>query len=433
MKKWSLGYEILRFFVKLIHDWFYRRIIILGKENIPKNKPVVFAPNHQNALMDPLAIIFTNKLQTVFLTRADIFRPLLVPIFSFLKMLPVYRIRDGADSLKNNEIIFDKSVEILESGMSMALFPEALHFGRRSLRPLKKAIPRIVFQAEEKNLFNLDIQIVPTGIYYDNYINTNSLLQVNYGKPISVKKYKDAYAENPQKAMLHLRDEIRDGLIPQIIHIEDLENYELYEDFRFILRKRMARKFKIKKPNQNWFIIDKKTIGRIAMVKGENIEKLKDFHSKFIKYYKLAGLRSLEIRKTNWLKYIINIVLLLAGLPLFIFAFVNNIIPYYLLKTFLKNKIKDPQFHSSLKFGFALLLLPIYYLIISLIPYIILDGFYVGYFIMLVVTGLLYVKYKLLFFNTRNHGVLIRARLFRKKEYKKMMKAYIEITRIIGI
>ena len=121
MNRWSLGYEILKFLVKLIHDWFYRRIIIIGRKNIPKNKGVIFAPNHQNALMDPLAIIFTNSLQTVFLTRSDVFRSVLVPIFSYFKMLPVYRIRDGAKSLKQNEEIFNK-IFLLESISVLFLF-----------------------------------------------------------------------------------------------------------------------------------------------------------------------------------------------------------------------------------------------------------------------------------------------------------------------
>ncbi len=431
MTRWSLAYEILRFFVKLIHDWFYRRIIIIGKENIPRKKPVVFAPNHQNALMDPLAIIFTNKLQTVFLTRSDVFLSFLVPVFSFLKMLPVYRIRDGAGALKNNERIFNKSVEILEARMSMALFPEALHFGKRSLRPLKKAIPRIVFMAEEKNNFSLDIQIVPVGIYYDNYTDSNSLLQVNYGKAISVKDFKASYEKNPQKAMLELRDAISEGIKPLIIHIEDLDNYELYETLRYLLRKKAARKFKIKAPNKNWFIIDKKVIAGISKLDEKSFEKLKELYEEFMELYKKSGLKSYEIKKTNWLKFSINNLMLLAGFPIFAFAFINNFIPYFLLQNFLKKKVKDPQFHSSLKFGFGLFLWPLYYLLISLIPYFIAGDFYWSYFLLLTITGLITVKYKLLYKITDTHAALIKIRVFHKKEYRKMMKVYARIAEIV--
>jgi len=430
MNRWSLGYEILKFLVKLIHDWFYRRIIIIGRKNIPKNKGVIFAPNHQNALMDPLSIIFTNSLQTVFLTRSDVFRSFLIPIFSYFKMLPVYRIRDGAKSLKQNEEIFNKSVGILESNMSMALFPEALHFGKRSLRPLKKGIPRIVFKAEEKNAFDLDIQVVPVGIYYDNYTDSNSLLQVNYGKPIPVMDFKEAYDENPQKAMLLLRDKITEGIKLLIINIEDLDNYELYEDLRYLLRKRAALKYKIKAPNKNWFEIDKIVIDLIAGLDDDKMEKLKKAYNSFEKVYERTGIKSHQIKKTNWLKFSLNIAMLIIGFPVFAFAFIHNFIPYFILQHFLKKNIKDPQFHSSFKFGAGLLIWPIYFLLISLIPLFII-GYYWPYFLILTLTSLIAVKYKLLFSITTTHWALIRARVFRKKDYQKMIRIYAEIVDLV--
>ena len=55
-EKWSLGYAVLKKYVQFA-DWLiYKKIIITGIEKIPAQKPIVFAPNHQNALSDPLAI-----------------------------------------------------------------------------------------------------------------------------------------------------------------------------------------------------------------------------------------------------------------------------------------------------------------------------------------------------------------------------------------
>ena len=92
----SKRYGVLKQITGFIHHLFYRRIFVHGIENIPTDKPVIFAPNHQNALMDPLIILYTTPFQTYFLARADIFkRPMLRKLFTFFKMLPVYRIRDG--------------------------------------------------------------------------------------------------------------------------------------------------------------------------------------------------------------------------------------------------------------------------------------------------------------------------------------------------
>ena len=59
---------------------------MLGRENINPDDHLIFAPNHQNALMDALAVLFTTKGQPVFLARADIFkRKQLLQSFIFLK------------------------------------------------------------------------------------------------------------------------------------------------------------------------------------------------------------------------------------------------------------------------------------------------------------------------------------------------------------
>lgn len=73
MKRWSPGYAALKSYITLVHRIYYKKVFVQGKENIPANKPVIFAPNHQNALMDALAVISTVNKQPVFLARADMF------------------------------------------------------------------------------------------------------------------------------------------------------------------------------------------------------------------------------------------------------------------------------------------------------------------------------------------------------------------------
>ncbi len=115
MKVHSIGYLLFRELVRIPYSLFYRKINIIGKENIPRNKPIIFAPNHQNALMDPLAMLFSTPKQIVFLARGDIFKGnILITILTFLKILPVYRQHDGKAALKKNNAVFDESVDYLE-------------------------------------------------------------------------------------------------------------------------------------------------------------------------------------------------------------------------------------------------------------------------------------------------------------------------------
>ena len=52
----------------------YRRLIVKGRENVPWGEHFIFAPCHQNALMDALIVLEITHSKVVFLARADIFQ-----------------------------------------------------------------------------------------------------------------------------------------------------------------------------------------------------------------------------------------------------------------------------------------------------------------------------------------------------------------------
>ena len=80
-----IGYTLLRvFWVNPIVKLSVRRLIIRGKENLPKDGALIIGCNHTSALLDPLVILRAMNRATVFMSRADIFRkPLLQKMFTF--------------------------------------------------------------------------------------------------------------------------------------------------------------------------------------------------------------------------------------------------------------------------------------------------------------------------------------------------------------
>jgi len=169
--KYSKGYQFLRAYIHItLRNLFLKDVEVRGIEKIDPKKPIILAPNHQNALVDALLVATSIKQQPVFLARADIFeKPIIVKILRYLKMLPVYRIRDGFDTLKKNEDIFEQCVNFLGGKNTLILFPEGNHANKRHFRPLKKGLARIAFEAESKNDFNLGLQVIPVGVDYSNY------------------------------------------------------------------------------------------------------------------------------------------------------------------------------------------------------------------------------------------------------------------------
>lgn len=371
MKSKTIGYELLRIYVRFAFWLTHRKIVVSGRENIPSGKPIIFAANHQNALMDPLALVCTNKLQTVWLARADIFKSKKARQFlKFLKIWPVYRIRDGKENLANNDEIFDKVAELLENNQSVALFPEAAHSGKRQMLPHKKAIPRIAFETEARKNFQLDLQIVPVGIFYSHYWNFNRTLIVQYGQPIHAKNYWLDYELNPQKAMLDLRDEIHYQIQSLVIDIKSKTHYNELEQIREIAGKPRATSFftrnkTIKQFGSEKELIDKlEQLGQTSPDSFEEIINQLDDYQKSLAESNLSDCKVVNSQKSGIFSSSIKILLSLISLPVFAIGSLFNLIPYFIPRTIVMRKVKDKAFISSFNFVLGLIIYPIYYLIL---------------------------------------------------------------------
>ena len=201
-----------------------------GKENIPSNTGILYAVNHQNAFLDPIVIAGRTKEPTHFLARADIFKkPMVAKILSMIYMLPIYRQRDGVDTIKMNQKTFDTCFDILKNKGNVIIFPEGNHNYKKSLRPLKKGVSRIALGAAEKYNYDIDVKIVVLGLDYENHFKMNGSLYLNAGKPIDVSEYYENHKKNPSETINNLSERIYKTLDSLIINIRDDENYdELY-------------------------------------------------------------------------------------------------------------------------------------------------------------------------------------------------------------
>jgi len=371
MKNWSLGYEIIRTYVRFGFWLTHKKIAVTGWHLIPKGKPIIFAPNHQNALMDPLALACTNPHQSVWLARADIFKSKTVSsILKYLKLLPVYRIRDGKDNLSNNEDIFAKVIHLLENNQSVALFPEAAHSGKRQMLSHKKAIPRISLEAEAKNNFQLNLQIVPVGIYYSHYWKFNRSLIVEYGEPISVDKYKLEFTESPQKAMLSLRNEIYDRLSPLTLQIDSKTHYSEYEQICQLASEAYSKTNAFSnQPSLQLLAAKKELVGKIEQLESsypEKFVKLIEGTNNYFRAVALANLMDEQIvlaEKAKWSHLFVKLIGAVCTLPAFAFGFVFNVVPFILPRTILRRKVKNTTFLSTFNFVAGLVVFPLFYLI----------------------------------------------------------------------
>ncbi|VAW26558.1 hypothetical protein MNBD_BACTEROID07-745, partial [hydrothermal vent metagenome] len=265
IEKYSFRFSVLKAWMQFWHNKiFYRKVVYVHREKVPLQDHLIFTPNHQNALMDALAIEFSFRNQFVFVARSDIFKKKFIArILYFLKILPVYRIRDGYESLRKNEMVFKKTLDIIRNKNGFVILPEGNHAGFRRLRALKKGFARIAFQAEEASGFLLDIKIIPVGINYSNYENVHSDLLVVFGDAFSVSEFYEAYRTHPAKAYNLIKAKLSERLKPLMIHI-DSSFYDAYDFFRKTYRDEACRQMALDSNNlYDRFKVEKDIIARL--------------------------------------------------------------------------------------------------------------------------------------------------------------------------
>lgn len=227
--------EVLRFLIGFGLKSYYKKIKISGLENIPKDKPLLILPNHQNGLIDPILIGSLCKLNPYYLARSDVFKnPIANWFLRTIQMMPIYRIRDGRDLLQKNEEIFDQCAELLLHSKNLMLFPEGTHGIDRKVRILKNGFYHILSRALKLNP-DLDVQILPIGFNYKHLEQFPDSVAIKIGSPISVQQLIKEQDESEHLCLL--KKAVKKELIKLTTHIDDQENYS--EVFEYLNYKRV--------------------------------------------------------------------------------------------------------------------------------------------------------------------------------------------------
>ena len=184
-------WHLIRYIMAFGMDTFYKRLAIKNRKNIPDKSPAILAINHPNAFMDPAMFAYAAyPPKFYFLARGDVFKGgLFGVILEGLGIAPIYRMRDGGrEGLKKNDETYRRVFGMLKENKKVIIFAEGLCVQERRLRPLKKGVPRMVFNAMEE-INRPDLTVVPVGVNYTNPKKFRSHLFFNIGEPIPVSEW----------------------------------------------------------------------------------------------------------------------------------------------------------------------------------------------------------------------------------------------------
>jgi 1-acyl-sn-glycerol-3-phosphate acyltransferase len=127
----------------------FGRIKIIGRSNIPKDRPYILAPVHRSNIDFALVSLVTPRRMR-YMGKDSIFRfKLLNPFFHALGAFPVHRGAADREALRT-------SINIIESGQPLVMFPE----GTRQIGPVVQEL----FDGPAYVAAKTGVPIVPVGI-----------------------------------------------------------------------------------------------------------------------------------------------------------------------------------------------------------------------------------------------------------------------------
>ncbi|MGZ8867307.1 MAG: lysophospholipid acyltransferase family protein [Thermoanaerobaculia bacterium] len=333
---------------------YYRRIEVVGAENIPADAPVIFAVNHPNGLVDPLFILGFVPRRVSFLAKAPLFRMPVIGYFArVFDSVPVYRKQDNVAG--THAETFARAREILSRGGAIAIFPEGTTHSDTRLREFKTGAARIALGSSLPGM-----TIVPAGIYYTEKQTFRSKALIAFGEPLPVNPVvvTPAGTEPPHEEVRALTERIEEGLTALTLEADSHAALELVAQAEDIFTSEADQ------PLAEELELRRRFIAGYHALRDRDPHRLARLESeirRFVAELKSAGIEPHELRRRIELSIVVRVFLLL---PLAAVGIVIHFIPYKIVDALARRFSRGAsELSATVKFVSALAIYPISWLI----------------------------------------------------------------------
>lgn len=344
---------------------YFRRIYLVNASVLPKDKPVLLAPNHPNSFLDGVLLSVMLRCRLFIMARGDVFqKPLANWALRSMRVLPIFRAEDGAgnEQAAKNQQTYNECYEIFHRRGNVLIFPEGICVTERRLRPMKKGAAKMTFEAITK-YEEMDLQIIPVGLNYSNPGTFREEVCINMGKPIAAKEYlKLLQDDNQPKAVTDFNTRLFDALERELVIIKEPANDLVGAQYLQIARNHYKPSFwGFVKTTKKRFLAEKRAAGDLNQLYESDPERFESFKGKILDYYAALDEARIKDRYFSFLWYE-KIGYLLFTLLFFIPASIGlvlNFLPVVLAKRVADKTVKRIEFYDSVNIGagaiFALL------------------------------------------------------------------------------
>lgn len=189
--------------------------------------PLLIASNHPNSFLDAILFDILFDIPVTSLARGDAFKnKRIFRVLRSFKMLPVYRIREGAENLNTNYDTFDSCIELFRQNEGVLIFSEGLCVNEWHLRPLKKGTARLAFQAWDAAI---PLKVLPAGINYSSFSKYGKKVIIHFGGFIASGDLEGIITDGERN--VRFNKILKERLQPLVYEIEPGDKEELNKKF----------------------------------------------------------------------------------------------------------------------------------------------------------------------------------------------------------
>lgn len=376
-------YDLLHIlYGRLVIPNFFRKLDVVGSEQLPTEGGMLMASNHHNAFVDPIVMAAYSGRQTRFLVRADIFeKPIANAALKSLKMWPIYRREDGMETLEKNKAIMEEMELMIGGGGCLTIFPEGTQARESRLRRFRKGIARMGLSAQERLPEGAaPVYIIPVSFNYSNLTEFRADCCLRYGEPICMADYMDLYKEHPAKAYRQIIAELQERIIEGMVHVENLENYEeiinlkdlMVPEHAIAAGKRELRPTESVKAQQT----SVRVLNEMQKSEPDAFNQLIHKGLEWKGRCATLGIQKGQAAFTPWStgKIVGSVLAWLLALPVFLLGWATHLIPAFLVKKMAEGIFKNDMFHMSIKLAAGpLLMFPLFYAIQTTVVWLLLG------------------------------------------------------------
>lgn len=234
-------------YFRLLLRIFFRRIEVMGVENIPDDRGGLIVSWHPNGVIDGAVILTHFPRRIVFGARHGIFKwPLLGWMMRQIGTVPIYRRKDmqqgESDSGRqaSNRQSIDALAQAVADGGFAALFPEGKSHDEPFVHELKTGAAYLYYRAVELGSAGSPLPVIlPVGLHYDQKAIFGSKVLVAFHPPMELPAHMAAPAAGDEERRQQARGltaEFDRELREVVLATESWDLHNLFHRARKLIR-----------------------------------------------------------------------------------------------------------------------------------------------------------------------------------------------------